>query len=130
MGKGCRSIDDGAVESEPLTLVNGDGPRQFQRQLCESAFHLFAYLFAFLVQHISAVAPLLGHHFDDFALLCAHFHSFGGEACHFANHSVVVTMVRCVFHKHHLRPLFQFQMLGCGIGVFGKISFDGSFVGM
>ena len=45
------------VERQTLTFVDGDGPRQFQRILHESAQHFLFDVVCFRIQNVACVAP-------------------------------------------------------------------------
>ena len=72
MGKGVLRVDDGAVEGEALTLVNRHRPSQSQGVLSKNAFHFFANLLRFFVEHVSGVGPLLPVEFNLFSIGILH----------------------------------------------------------
>ena len=55
--KRAASIDDGTIESQSLTLMNGYCPSQTQRILLKLSEHLSLYLLSLLVHRVALVLP-------------------------------------------------------------------------
>ncbi len=67
-GKRQTGVDDGALEGEALTLVDGDGPRQSQGQLRELTQHLCLYFACLWIQRVASVLPFQWFHLDSLSV--------------------------------------------------------------
>ena len=67
-GERLTSIDDGMVEGQALTFVDGDGPCQSQGVLGEGALHLGLYDACFGVQRVAGVFPFQWLHLNGLAV--------------------------------------------------------------
>ena len=133
---GCETlvgIDDGVVEGQSLTLMDGDGPGQSQGQLPEGALHLGLNLACLLVQRVAGVLPFQRFHLDGLAVALA----IDGETVvaglhHTSDATIIIPVVArgVVLYEHHLCALLQDQCLGCGIGVFRERALDFCAVGI
>ena len=92
-GEGEVGIDDGVIEGEALTLVDGNGPRQSQGQLAELALHLGLYLSRLRVQLILCILPFQRFYFYRLAVVrTEHIDATVADFNDFTDAAVEVTM--------------------------------------
>ena len=118
MCKGCAGIDNGTLKRKPLTLVDCNGPRQFQGKLPESTFNIFYNLPALFVQDVFCICPLLFLQQESIpAVFGAYLDTLGRNGGYLTNHTVVVAVLagRVVLHEHHLSAFFQFENFVRGV---------------
>ena len=94
--------------------MNGNGPRQAQRELLEGAQQSFRNFFGFGVQRILAVGPLFtveGYQLSVFGFYLQR--SFVGERHDSSQHTVIIPVLpgKVVLDEHHLGTDFQHQLL-------------------
>ena len=121
------------IEGQPLTLMDSDGPRQSQGQLFKGSLHLGLNLARLLIQGITSILPFQWLHLDclivafaiDGEFLLANLH-------HAPNLTIIKAMLtrRIVLHKHYLSALFQYQCLGCRIGIVRERALDFCVIGI
>ena len=123
--EGLRRIDYHLVESQALALVDGNGPRQFERILSEGAVNHFGYLFCLTVNLIACILPFGWRHFNGrFAAAAIDVHNIILDVDNAPDFTVVEAFFgrRVVLDKHHLRPLFQLKFELGRVHLFGKIT--------
>src|SRR2546422_621806 len=112
MRKGRPRIDDCPIEGQPLTLVNGDSPCQFQWMLTKRAKYLFLHLLCFFVERVPNVLPFDWSDGDVCGIGLAAYEDFvAAETGDPANLAVKEPLFRSrvVPDEHHLRASFEFQ---------------------
>ena len=111
--RAASQFDDDALQCFPLTFMDGDGPRQLQRKLGVGAQCFFNNLFVDFAELIADGFPLFRLHvvgsFTDFDGNAVAFHIL-----HDADGAVDPTAFTIVFDEHHLRAVFQHQLLRRG----------------
>ena len=118
MCKGCAGVDNGTLKRKPLTLVDCNGPRQFQGKLPESAFNIFYNLPTVFVQDVFCIRPLLFLQQESTpAVFGAYLDTAGRNGGYLTNHTVVVAVLAggVVLHEHHLSAFFQFENFVRGV---------------
>ena len=126
-------IDDGPLEGETLTFVDGDGPGQSQGQLVELSLNLRLNLAGFRVQLVLGILP--GQRFHLYRLGIArteHADHTVADFHDFTDSTVVIAVLtrRVVLDKHHLCAFFQHQQVARRIGIFREVAFDFGFEGV
>ena len=132
VGESALHVDDGALEGEALTLVDGDGPCGAEGILREGAVDHFLDLIGTLIEDVSRIVPRFARHVDEHsALVGAHRDFIVLQTHHFAQHAIEIMVFtgRAVADEHDLRPAFERQALGGGIGTLGEFVFHLRIVG-
>ena len=111
------------VEGEALTLVDGDGPGQAERELPELALHLGFYLAGLVVDFIAHVLPLEGRHLDGLRIAGTEHADVGAVQVGDTPYAAVVEEMvgrGIVLHEHHLGAHLQLKAVARGVGVLRK----------
>ncbi len=110
MGKSCFGIDNGLFKSQPLTLVDGDGPCKFKWVLLEFTDYILFDFLIFFVQCVFDVFPndWFNHDFL-FVAGADNADVFARNFGYFADFTIVIEFFSrgIIAHKHHLCPLFK-----------------------
>ena len=120
-------IDDGPLEGQTLTLVDGDGPGQPQGQLVELSLNLRLNLAGLRVQLVLGVLPNQRFHLYRLGIArTEHADPSVADFHDFTDSTVVITVLasRVVLHKHHLCAFFQRQQVARRIGIIREIALD------
>ncbi len=126
-------IDFDIAEGKALALVDGNGPRQTQRELAESAKNRLFNLLFFLVEGILDIAPdfllniklhsILGTDIDDGVLTILNIER---ETRDGAQSAIDPPFLLVVAHKEYLGAHLEFEFEWRGQVVLREIAFDGS----
>ena len=123
-GETLPSIYDKPVKSESLAFVDGNRPRQTDRQLLETSCDFFFYLFV-LSQSVFFLFPDFFFYFQFLIASIQNCENFiFCEAGYFSEFAVVIFSVArgVISDKHHLCADFQFQSFIIWKHIFLKIS--------
>ena len=110
------------VEGQTLALVDGDGPRQTERILNETANDLTLNLFALFVELVFRVLPCLTLHLYGFFVAGTKDENhILVDISYAADATVVVASFRVVLQEHHLCACSQRQPVVGGIVILGEV---------
>ena len=100
------------TESQSLALMDGDSPRQPQRELDKDAQLLFNDFLFFLIESIPHVLPDLTHHIVFMAVLVNNTDNafFLVDTCHHANGTVYPAFLLVVLDEDNLGTRLDFQL--------------------
>ena len=126
MRKSSSRIDNSFLESQSLTLMNGNRPGRFQGILFKTTCDSLWNFLCFSVDTVFGIGPLFPGYCNRVLFVPApHQDIVCTDRCNPSDFSVIIPFLsrRIILHKHDLSPFFQYQMLICWESIFGKIVF-------